>query len=229
MEELSPDTISQQIDKVKRYVEKRRKLGKCGKVTEDGILVKICDGAVRSITDWNREVLMHRKDANQMHDDEGPHRLGEGVTGKLAEIACRIAGPLIPIEKETGEFTVNYDIIEKGGVGYDCDLNNSVTVKTSGDFGGHISWLAASDDVVRSNPEGIIVILCRTMGENQFLIMGWVRATDLYGKWNEPLSRSMNRKKAIYYESGDKFFEGRTISVFGGGVSEVMHPITEGI
>jgi hypothetical protein len=55
--------------------------------------------------------------------------------------------------------------------------------------------------------------------------MGWVDADDLNGKWNDCITPK--EKKAIYHKSGHFDYMGRTVKVYGGGIEDVMHAITD--
>jgi hypothetical protein len=195
---------------------------------DDGYLVKFDDEFISDMREWTDVVRGDKRlEYDRINNDSGDHRIDEGIIGKMAECACYIAGPSISLEKSTGRFSVDLDIYERMEC-YDCDLNDSVTVKTSGRWSektlGHTGWIANQGDPVRCDPEGKYIILCKYVSDSEILIMGWVKASDLCGKWNDCVS--LDTKKCVYFKTGHFTYGSRKIHVWGGGAEEVMVPIS---
>jgi len=195
-----------------------------------GYLVRFPDSFLSDMRKWTEVVRGEkRRSFDDMNGDSGPHRIDEGIVGKMAECACFIAGPAMPLERMTGRFSVDFGVYDHMDeeTCYDCDLNDCVTVKTSGKWSesiGHTGWVANQDDPIRNDPEGKYVILCKYVSDREILIMGWAKATDFRGKWNDCIS--LGTKKCVYFDSGHFFHGSRKIHVFGGGAKDVMVPVS---
>jgi len=233
------------IDRVQRYIANARNAADSYIVTESGILVtfpmEFITGGLMKIAEMYRGEGGSRAKFDREGNDSGKHRVTETVFGVLAECACCIAGPAIPLERETGRFSVDlnvYDKMDRDNC-YECDLNDTVTVKLSGAWSEKArcrhdrpvtSWMASANDIVRTAPEGKKIILCKWVSDNSVLIMGWVDAAEVISMWSRPLVKKIRKEVIYFYDYEDNYLNaGFAATATKGAIRDVMVPINTGV